>query len=61
MLGAYIYEFWADRDLYRATPGVTRNLGFFYLIRRSALLLASEGQIDNEDVDYVRYGLNFCV
>lgn len=61
MLSAYIYELWADRDLYHATPGVTRDLGFSYLFRRSALLVASEGQIDNEDVDYDRYGLDFCV
>jgi hypothetical protein len=27
---------WAGRDLYRATPAVTRGLGFFGLIRRTA-------------------------
>jgi hypothetical protein len=27
---------WAGRDLYRATPAVTRDLGFFGLIRRTA-------------------------
>jgi hypothetical protein len=27
---------WAGRDLYRATPAVTRGLGFFSLIRRTA-------------------------
>jgi hypothetical protein len=28
--------FWAGRDLYRATPAVTRDLGFPGLVRRSA-------------------------
>jgi hypothetical protein len=35
MLGAQ--GLWAGRDLYRATPTVTRDLGFFGLIRRTAL------------------------
>ena len=34
MLGAQ--GFWAGRDLYRATPAVTRDLGFSGLIRRTA-------------------------
>ena len=34
MLGAQ--GLWAGRDLYRATPAVTRGLGFFGLIRRTA-------------------------
>jgi hypothetical protein len=34
MLGAQ--GLWAARDLYRATPAVTRNLGFSGLIRRTA-------------------------
>jgi hypothetical protein len=34
MLGAQ--GLWAGRDLYRATPNVTRDLGFFGLIRRTA-------------------------
>jgi hypothetical protein len=34
MLGAQ--GLWAERDLYRATPVVTRDLGFFGLIRRTA-------------------------
>jgi hypothetical protein len=33
MLGAL--GLWAERDLYRATPSVTRNLGFSGLIRRT--------------------------
>ena len=35
MLGAQ--GLWAGRDLYRATPAVTRSLGFSGLIRRTAL------------------------
>jgi hypothetical protein len=34
MLGAQVL--WAGRDLYRATPAVTRHLGFSGLIRRTA-------------------------
>jgi hypothetical protein len=34
MLGAQ--GLWAGRDLYRATPAVTRGLGFSGLIRRTA-------------------------
>jgi hypothetical protein len=34
MLGAQ--GLWAGRDLYRATPAVTRDLGFSGLIRRTA-------------------------
>jgi hypothetical protein len=34
MLGAQ--GLWAGRDLYRATPAVTRGLGFFGLMRRTA-------------------------
>jgi hypothetical protein len=36
MLGAW--GFWAGRDLYRATPALTRALGFSSLIRRTAPL-----------------------
>jgi hypothetical protein len=38
MLGAQ--GLWAGRDLYRATPAVTRDLGFSGLIRRTAHLVA---------------------
>jgi hypothetical protein len=41
MLGAQ--GLWAGRDLYRATPTVTRGLGFSGLIRRSRLLRHTRG------------------
>jgi hypothetical protein len=36
MLGTQ--DLWAERDLYRATPTATRDLGFSGLIRRTALI-----------------------
>jgi hypothetical protein len=41
MLGAE--GLWAGRDLYRATPAVSRGLGFSGLIRRSRLLRHTSG------------------
>jgi hypothetical protein len=47
MLGAH--SLWAGRDLYRATPTVTRDLGSSGLIRRTAHLVASYDKHGNAE------------
>ena len=39
IIWAYARSLWAGKDLYRATPALTRELGFSSLIRRAAVTL----------------------
>jgi hypothetical protein len=46
---AYAQRLWADRDLYRATPAVTRGLSFSGLIRppHSVAFYDTQGDVEN--------------